>query len=84
MADEVPRKGVKKLKCSPSAKEGQGRGVAGGWSTFISWHCPAMSGPRMGRGVTWAAGLSVLKLGHCRQTEMVGHPIMCGLRSLHL
>lgn len=43
-----------------------------------------MSGPRMGWGVTWAAGLSVLKLGRCRQTEMVGHPTLCGLRSLHL
>lgn len=84
LADEVPRKGVKKLKCFPSAKEGQGRGVAGGWSRSISGHCPAMSGPRMGWGVTWAAGLLVLKLGRCRQTEMVGRPTLCGLRSLHL
>ena len=44
VADEAPRMGREEVEVGFHVKEGHGRGVAGGWSRFINWHCPVMNG----------------------------------------
>lgn len=73
LAEEAPKMG------SEVSFQPQGRPVtccASAWSGSVSWHCPVMSQPNGGGAVSWDAGLSVGKLGHCR---LVGCPMLCGL-----